>query len=816
MSIWREEKRIKRPLLYITGGLVLGETGAHYLTAKQGFFALAVILSVFSCALLTDINGRRGKVRRWLAAFFKIVLLGALIGFSRMQLEKWAVERQTGMICQIEGETILVEGTIAEIRENAGKQRLILTDSKFKSNDAGKTGGMLPHRLYCYLSAGKKYELGMKLCVEGNITCPEPARNPGAFDYRLYCLSQGINGILYGEKAYIVSHPRFSIMEILQKRRRVFAQCIDENAEARDAGLLKAILLGDRTELEEDTYELYRQNGIAHILAISGLHISLIGMALWRSLRSCGIGYGMSGGIAWGILLLYGIMTGAAPSVIRAIGMTGIHFLAEATGRTYDLPSAAAVSACLLLLWRPFLLTQAAFQLSFLAVGAVYFPGGFLVKKTKAGNIAGMLRVSGSIQAVTAPAILFHSFEIPLYGIWINLLVVPLMTGVVISGVLGMFAALFAFPAAGLLFGGAHNIFWIYERAGSLFLSLPHARLTWGRPGFLQIAGAYIGILAAVFLLTEKSSIFRSLSGVVLIAALLILRPVSPDSLVVTFLDVGQGDCIFLQKGKDSLLVDCGSSQKKTPGKDILVPFLKSRGISGINAVAATHGDSDHINGIREILEQKEFKIKELILSEAGREDEASSRLGKKAEESKIPVRYGKMGDYFNGILGPDVEIICLYPQEGEIIRERNDQSLVFLIRYGEFRLLLTGDLEEGGERRLMEASEPESYSETFINKDTEEGLGPVTVLKVGHHGAATSSSMEFLEKISPKLAVLSYGRKNRYGHPAPDTVERLQSAGARLLGTGECGAIELRSDGRGLRIRKWILQTKVPDNLYF
>ena len=271
MSIWREEKRIKRPLLYITGGLVLGETGAHYLTAKQGFFALAVILSAFSCALLTDINGHRGKDRRWLAAFFKIVLLGALIGFSRMQLEKWMIERQAGMICQIEGETITVEGNIAEIRENAGKQRLILTDSKFKLNDAGKMGGMLPHRLYCYLPAGKKYELGMKLCVEGNITGPEPARNPGAFDYRLYCLSQGINGILYGEKAYIVSHPSFSIMEILQKGRRVFAQCIDENADTRDAGLLKAILLGDRTELEEDTYELYRQNGIAHILAISGV-----------------------------------------------------------------------------------------------------------------------------------------------------------------------------------------------------------------------------------------------------------------------------------------------------------------------------------------------------------------------------------------------------------------------------------------------------------------------------------------------------------------------------------------------------------------
>ena len=222
--------------------------------------------------------------------------------------------------------------------------------------------------------------------------------------------------------------------------------------------------------------------------------------------------------------------------------------------------------------------------------------------------------------------------------------------------------------------------------------------------------------------------------------------------------------------------------------------------------MAATHGDSDHINGIREILELKELKIKELILSEAGKEDEASSRLGKKAEESEIPVRYGKTGDSFNGILGPDVEIICLYPQEGEIIRERNDQSLVFLIRYGEFRLLLTGDLEESGERRLMEASEPESYSGTFINKDTEEGLGPVTVLKAGHHGAATSSSMKFLEKISPKLAVLSYGRKNRYGHPAPDMVERLQSAGAKLLGTGECGAIELRSDGRDLRIKKWIV----------
>ena len=262
--------------------------------------------------------------------------------------------------------------------------------------------------------------------------------------------------------------------------------------------------------MDQEIYELYRKNGISHVLAISGLHVSILGLGLWKALRRCGFGFAAAGGAAGAFLFCYGLMTGFGPSVVRAAAMCGLSFLAAFLGRTYDLMSALCIPALALLWSRPCLLTQASFQLSFLAAGAVAFPGGFLIRRFKARGLFQTLLVSASIQAATAPAVLYHSFELPLYGIFLNLLVIPLMTYVVVSGLLGLAASLFSMKAGAALLGGAHYILGLYKAMGEGTQRLPGASLVVGRPSLaamvLFLAGAFLGILLASRILEQRRS----------------------------------------------------------------------------------------------------------------------------------------------------------------------------------------------------------------------------------------------------------------------------------------------------------------------
>lgn len=274
-------------------------------------------------------------------------------------------------------------------------------------------------------------------------------------------------------------------------------------------------------------------------------------------------------------------------------------------------------------------------------------------------------------------------------------------------------------------------------------------------------------------------------------ASLMFLFPVHSPGLFVTFLDVGQGDGIFLQAHGKTMLVDCGSSGERELGENCLVPFLKSRGISRLDTVVVSHGDWDHISAIRYILETQDSGIfvRRLVMPKAGEGKEVYMDLEALAKEQGTAVIYGKSGDDFSGFLGENVEITCMHPKEGKACENRNEESLVLEIRCKNFGLLLTGDVEEGGERAMEE----------------EKSLAPVTVLKAAHHGSGTSSREEFIRAVNPLYVVLSYGEGNRYGHPAPDVVDRFLRTGARILKTAEMGAIEVWTDGKRIKVSGWL-----------
>ncbi|MFR8017818.1 MAG: DNA internalization-related competence protein ComEC/Rec2 [Clostridiaceae bacterium] len=622
----------------------------------------------------------------------------------------------------------------------------------------------------------------------------------GAFDYRLYCRSRGISGIIYAEGYTVTGGKVHVFSDSLYRIRRCFSERLKAIALPEDAGILSAVLFGEKNDLDSEIYELYRKNGISHLLAISGLHVSIVGLGIWKIFRKGGAGFWISGIFAGGFLCAYGMMVGSGASVARAVSMAGLSFLAAAVGRTYDLPTAMCIPAAGLLLAHPYLLSQASFQLSFLAVTSLIYPGRLfssrgekLFTDEKISAAASAFFTSLSIQVVTAPVILWHSFGIPVYGVFLNLIVIPLMAYVVISGFLGLGLSFLSESVGGAMLGGAHYILKFYEVICNWTGELPGAELVLGQPEIWKI-GCYYGLMIFGAVVYERGMEIAEnkkhrlvLLCAAWLAAFLFLLPSRQTGLSATFLDVGQGDGIVLRSESHTILVDCGSSQQKSIGEKVLVPYLKSQGVTRLDLAVMTHGDQDHMNGIRYLLEHPEsgIRVGGLMMPEAGK-DEIYGKMAELAKKRDIPVFYAQKGDIWNNFPGKGMSMECLSPDGGTEFTDRNEESLVFRLTYGRFSMLLTGDMETSGEETLL----------------TSGVLTPVTILKAGHHGSATSSSEEFIEKLSPSVTILSYGRKNRYGHPAEKVRKRLLEHGSKIYETGLSGAVMVRTDGKKLKIK--------------
>lgn len=699
-----------------------------------------------------------------------------------MLYEKRTIGQEEALLCA-QAEEAVVFGEIREITESQSGFRLLLKDCRI-----GEEKDFAIRNMYCYVDSAEGMKIGMRVRARGEAALPDPARNPGSFHYQHYCYARGVSGILYAESAEIAEADWLWVREWARTAGLFLERQLERIAEGEDVGILKAVLLGDKSDLGDEVYELYRKNGISHLLAISGLHVSVIGMGFWKLLRRSGFSYAFSGVTAFLLLYFYGLIAGFGTSVARAVFMMGLSFTAGIFGRTYDLPTAMCVPAAGLLLLHPYLLTQAAFQLSFLAVGAIFFPGEYLAKRWEVKGAAKNFLISAAIQIVTMPAVLYHSFEVPFYAVFLNLAVIPLMTCVLISGLAGTLLSLVWIPAGQAALGGAHAILLFYRLLCEMAEKIPGGIFAPGRPEGFAVFGFYTGVFFAVCLLGRRKK-----AGIaVFLTAFLFLLPAPQKGLTAAFLDVGQGDGIVLRSEAGAVLVDCGSSQKKKVGEDVLLPYLKSQGIRTLSAVFVSHGDSDHVSGIRSLLrEETGIGIHALILPCDAGQDDALAELSALAKERGIEVFRAKAGEQFGEYLGSGISLCCLHPsaEDVEASFERNEDSMVLELCYGDFRLLLTGDLDQNGEEAILRR----------------EHLSPVTLLKAGHHGSASSTGEAFLESIRPSGVIFSYGRKNRYGHPSEEAVERCRSAGAEIYETGKQGAILVWTDGERMRVSGWL-----------
>lgn len=542
-------------------------------------------------------------------------------------------------------------------------------------------------------------------------------------------------------------------------------------------------------------------------MAISGLHLSFVGLGFYRMIRRLTGSYALGGAFGMAFLLLYIIMIGSSVSAVRALIMFCIRVGADMSGRVYDAPTAVAVAAAGVILWRPLSLYDAGFQLSFGAVCGIIFLYPLVSgeetgcrnsavkeeRSTRSGLLSGIkdsFTASICIQAATLPAILFHYYEFPVYSVFLNLIVISFMSLLLVSGFAGSFLCLF-WQGGGILYMRLCGLILnLYKRLCRGICLLPKHQLITGKPEVFGIIVYCTGLLLCLLLL--HGQICRAVRAgaytVGMLALILSCPAVNHRGLEAAFLDVGQGDGIFIrERGGLTCLIDGGSSDVSKVGKYRIEPFLKERGVSEIDYAFVTHGDSDHISGLGELLERQDIgvKISCVVFPEQTVWDEKLTKLCALAQEQGTRTVAMSPGQT---VEGKNLIIRCLAP-DGETLAETgNAASLVLEGCYGELDMLFTGDVEGEGEKQLAEALEKE-----------------YEVLKTAHHGSKNSTSEEFLDIVHPRFAVISAGRDNRYGHPHEETMEKLRDKRVAVLTTAESGAIILKADGKEVRDLKII-----------
>lgn len=629
------------------------------------------------------------------------------------------------------------------------------------------------------------YRYGDVLQIKGVLRLPPQARNPHEFDYRDYLWRRGIHTQITASSAEVVKieegRGNSFISFAYQARDRV-VDLLFQNLNYEEASILGALLFGDTPRMENELKGAFSTLGLMHAFSVSGLHVGFVLLFMRIIAALLKLSPNMSSIFSITGVFFYALVTGFSPPVVRAALMISLVLTAPFFNRKADSFSSLAFSFLLLLILNPFQLFDVGFQYSFLATGGILALAPIFKEKLGQAPLKLPFKEEISVvlgaQLTTFPLSMLYFNLFPFLSLLVNVFFVPLIGVIVIIGLaVFLFALIFPPLAIPLILSDGFLLH-------LLLLILKPLSLV---PGVaFEVATPALGVVLLLYILIflpllPQKLLFKRYISLFAFALLFLFYfiPFISGELKVVFLDVGQGDAIFISTpAKKTILIDGGGYKgERTMGELVVNPFLLREGVDKLDLIISTHPDSDHLAGLLDVVEEKKADL--LLLPAGGEKDERYGPLIALAHQKNVSVREVKRGDRIN--LDPALSLEILNPPSLTAELD-NDSSVVLKMSYGSFDFLFTGDLEKEGMQNILR-SQNELEAE---------------VLKFPHHGSKNGLQENFLKEVRAKAVVISAGENNNFGHPSPEVIEYFGRQNIPLYRTDQQGAVIFFGGAKG------------------
>ena len=771
---------MKRPIVIILISYIIGILGGLYLKSMAFIFFIAIII-----ILIKKINN---KYIRFLRRFFQkyteiLILVSVILGYIHT------------IILENKYDTLYMDNQeISEdciiIGEKEEKQYNDLYKVKIVNSKYEKRNGT-----YMYIRVNKKNNIkyGNLIHITGNYVEPDVDRNEKGFNYKNYLKTLKIFGTIDIKNYYVVKEESINKLLLYSNKLK---QRLKNNVETvitkdENSSLLIGMLIGDIENLSEEIEEDFLNSNLYHILSVSGGQVSNIIIGITIMCKVLKIHKRIMDVICIIILFEFMFITGLTPSIIRACIMCIISLIGGLIYRKYDIANSFGISLLIILIDNPHAINSLSVLLSYFGFLGIIVLGSFFIKRVnkrvKNNIIRYILNIvisSIAAQIFIFPIILYIFGTVSLTFIFSNLIIIPLSS---IITIIGFFIAICPLKILGVI----EPLITITIYIVKFFSNISISKIYFIAPNIVEIVIYYVFIIY-VYYLVRRDYIYKikhffhkykvHLIFLFLLCILAIfIYQFSPKKIKINFIDVGQGDCTLVTtKYNKKILIDGGGSEFNSTfdvGEKTVLPYLLKKKILKLDYIIVSHFDSDHVGGLFTVI--KELNVKNIIIGKQFEYSDNYKKLLEIIKDKKIKLYIVEMGQKIN--IDKDTYMDILWPSNEYKITDNsiNNNSLVFKLNTACKSILFTGDIEEVAEKAILK-----QYTNNFKKLRAD-------IIKIAHHGSKTSSSIEFLNAVKPKIALIGVGKNNKFGHPSEITLKNLKNIGCSIFRTDEKGEIQ-------------------------